>query len=308
MSTRTPSREACARFAGGLQDVITRRLEALDGQAFQEDRWERPGGGGGRSRVILDGSLFEKAGVNFSEVDGELPEDFAGRMPGEGRRFYATGISLVLHPWSPRVPTVHANFRYIEKGGHWWFGGGSDLTPYRLYAEDARHFHRVWKSACDRHDPSYYPRFKKWCDEYFHLPHRGEARGVGGIFFDDLTGDPERLLTFWKDAASSFLEAYVPIVERRRGEVSTADEREHQLLRRGRYVEFNLLHDRGTVFGLKTGGRTESILMSLPPLVRWGYDAGRAGAIDQPQTGPDAELLDVLKRPRDWLKEEDGGS
>ena len=309
-------RERCAAHVRQLQDTITRTLGQLDGRAFQDDEWERPEGGGGRTRVILDGELFEKAGVNFSEVHGELSPEFArklGEEPGSSEsrparaeqpsdlRFYATGISLVLHPRSPRVPTVHANFRYLEKGDTWWFGGGADLTPYRLYAEDAVHFHRTWKTICDRHDPAYHPRFKKWCDEYFYLAHRKETRGVGGIFFDYLSGDSERLFAFWRDAGESFLKAYVPILERRRNESHTAGEREWQLHRRGRYVEFNLVYDRGTVFGLKTAGRIESILMSLPPLVRWGYHAGPAEAGDEGLSGPEAELLAVLRSPRDWV-------
>jgi len=295
-STSDTLRSRAARIAREAQDAITSKLEEVDGSGrFREDSWTRPGGGGGRSRILAGGRIFEKAGVNVSEVEGELTEQFAEALPGKGRVFFATGVSLVLHPWSPHVPTVHANFRYIEKGERWWFGGGSDLTPFFLREEDAVHFHRVWKAVCDRHDPSYHPRFKKWCDEYFHLPHRGEARGIGGIFFDELSGDPERLLAFWKDAAGSFLEAYVPIVERRREEPFTDADRSWQLLRRGRYVEFNLLHDRGTVFGLKTGGRIESILMSLPPLARWEYDA------PEPVSGPEAELLRVLREPREWI-------
>jgi coproporphyrinogen III oxidase len=295
-STSDTLRLRAARIAREAQDAITSKLEEVDGSGrFREDSWSRPGGGGGRSRILDGGRIFEKAGVNVSEVEGELGEQFSEALPGKGRMFFATGVSLVLHPRSPRVPTVHANFRYIEKGESWWFGGGSDLTPFFLCEEDAVHFHRVWKAVCDRHDRSYYPRFKKWCDEYFYLPHRGEARGIGGIFFDELSGDPERLLAFWKDAAGSFLEAYVPIVERRRDEPYTDADRSWQLLRRGRYVEFNLLHDRGTVFGLKTGGRIESILMSLPPLVRWEYDA------PEPISGPEAELLRVLREPRKWI-------
>jgi coproporphyrinogen III oxidase len=288
-------RGRAARAARDLQAAITARLEALDGGRFREDIWSRPGGGGGRTRVLSGGAVFEKAAVNFSEVEGELSEEFAARLGGPSRSFFATGVSLVLHPGSPRIPTVHANFRYLEKGDRWWFGGGSDLTPYRLYEEDARHFHAVWKRVCDRHDPSYHPRFKKWCDEYFYLPHRGEARGIGGIFFDDLTGDAEAIFRFWKEAGDAFLEAYEPIVERRRAEGFSEEERTHQLIRRGRYVEFNLLYDRGTVFGLKTSGRVESILVSLPPLVRWEYDRRF------PDDGPEAELLRVLTKPRDWI-------
>ncbi|MEM7234471.1 MAG: oxygen-dependent coproporphyrinogen oxidase [Planctomycetota bacterium] len=290
-------RDTYSTQAKDIQDQITRRIEEIDGGRFREDSWEREGGGGGRSRVLEDGEIFEKAGVNFSEVHGSLSEDFSGQLPGEGSDFFAAGISLVMHPRSPMVPTVHANFRYIEKGDKAWFGGGADLTPYYLVEDDAVHFHRTWKTVCDRHDPEFHPRFKAWCDEYFHLTHRQEARGVGGIFFDYLDVD-EKHSAFWADAGGAFLDAYVPIVERRKNDSYGEEERLHQLRRRGRYVEFNLIYDRGTVFGLKTGGRTESILMSLPPLVRWDYDAA-------PEPGTrEAELIDVLKNPRDWLEDE----
>ena len=297
---RATLRESCARFLQGLQDRIAGELSRIDGGRFREDLWQRPGGGGGRSRVLLAGAVFEKAGVNFSEVHGELAEEISKALPGGGRSFYATGVSLVLHPQNPMAPAVHANFRFVQRGDRAWFGGGSDLTPSYLFEEDARHFHRVWKTVCDRHDPSYYPRFKKWCDEYFYLPHRGETRGVGGIFFDYLEGDLPQTFAFFRDAGEAFLEAYLPIIERRRGERYGPAEREHQLLRRGRYVEFNLLQDRGTAFGLKTGGRTESILMSLPPLVRWSYDVAAAPG------SREALLLDVLRRPRDWCGDERG--
>lgn len=279
-----------------LQDRIAAALEDLDGrQRFREDAWERPGGGGGRSRVLADGGVFEKAGVNFSEVHGEMSPEFAAQVPGEGRRFTATGVSLVLHPHSPLVPTVHANFRFLTKGDNQWFGGGSDLTPYYPYRADVIHFHRVWKRVCGRHGPPVdYPRFKTWCDEYFYLPHRGEARGVGGIFFDYLEGDFDRLLAFVQDCGLAFLDAYLPIARRRKDEAYTAEQRAFQEYRRGRYVEFNLLYDRGTVFGLKTGGRVESILMSLPPRVRWVYDY-------HPAPGSrEAELTDHYLKPRDW--------
>jgi coproporphyrinogen III oxidase len=278
-----------------LQDRICSALDAEDGAArFREDAWQRPGGGGGRSRVLAGGALFEKAGVNFSEVHGELKPDFARSLPGDGLAFYATGVSLVLHPQSPMVPTVHANFRHLRRGSASWFGGGADLTPYYPEREDVVHFHRTLKGACDRHDPSFYPRFKAEADAYFYLPHRGETRGVGGIFFDYLQRHPERDLAFVADAGAAFLEAYLPIARRRREAPWGERERQFQLLRRGRYVEFNLLYDRGTVFGLKTDGRTESILMSLPPLVRWEYDA-------QPEPGSrEADLANWLK-PQDWL-------
>ena len=287
-------RSECSAFAQRLQETISRKLEEIDGKSFTEDVWERPGGGGGRTRILENGGLFEKAGVNYSEVYGEISDELRS-FPGEGSEFYAAGISLVLHPRHPRVPTAHANFRYLERGEAWWFGGGADLTPYRLYEEDARHFHTVWKETCDRHDRQYYPRFKKWCDEYFYLPHRKEARGVGGIFFDLLTGDAPQILSFWKDAGGAFLAAYLPIVERRRREDSTEEERQFQLIRRGRYVEFNLMYDRGTIFGLKTGGRIESILMSLPPLVSWEYD------VSWPPGSPEEKLLAVMREPRDWV-------
>jgi coproporphyrinogen III oxidase len=287
-------REAQAWFEE-LQGRICDGLEAEDGGArFRADRWQRPGGGGGLSRVLVDGDVFEKAGVNFSAVHGTLRPEFAGTLPGDGLEFFASGVSLVLHPKSPRVPTVHANFRCLRRGSALWFGGGADLTPYYPVREDAVHFHRTWKTVCDRHDPTFYPRFKKWCDEYFYLPHRGETRGVGGIFFDQLQRDRARDFAFVRDAGDAFLEAYLPIVKRRRHDAYGDRERQFQLLRRGRYVEFNLLYDRGTVFGLKTDGRTESILMSLPPLVRWDYDP------QFPAGSPEADLANWL-RPTDWL-------
>jgi coproporphyrinogen III oxidase len=282
-----------------LQTEICDGLAREDGTSdFSSDHWTRDGGGGGVSRVLVDGAVFEKGGVNWSRVDGELPEDFAAQIPGEGRAFRATGVSLVIHPRSPLVPTTHANFRMLEKGGKCWFGGGADLTPYYLFREDAEHFHRTLKAACDKHAPiGDYARFKKWCDEYFFLPHRGETRGVGGIFFDYLDGSDselENVFAFVRDVGRSFLAAYLPIVQRRRGLPYGDAERHWQLLRRGRYVEFNLIYDRGTVFGLKTKGRTESILMSLPPLVRWEYD------VKVEPGSREAELLAALT-PTDWL-------
>jgi coproporphyrinogen III oxidase len=304
-------------FFAELQDEICASLESLDGAArFREDLWVRDRGGGGRTRIMEAGALFEKAGVNFSEVDGRFDEAFAAKMPvGEGSKFFATGISLVLHPSNPFVPTVHANFRYLERGSGSWFGGGTDLTPYYPQMEDVIHFHRTLKEACDKFDPWYYPRFKKWCDEYFFIKHRDEPRGVGGIFFDYLTGkhadEPleagdkrpsvdrgiEFVFQFVQGVARAFLPAYVPIAEKRRGEPFSEREREFQLIRRGRYVEFNLVYDRGTHFGLQTRGRTESILMSLPPVVRWAYDY-------HPEPGSrEAEAWEFF-RPRNWLREE----
>jgi coproporphyrinogen III oxidase len=278
-----------------LQDEICAGLQQADGSAtFREDAWVRPGGGGGRTRVLEEGAVFEKAGVNVSAVWGELPEALAAKM-GEGpRAFFATGVSLVIHPRNPHVPTTHANYRYFERGDRFWFGGGADLTPYYPVLQDVQHFHRTLRDACDRHDPTYYPRFKAWCDAYFFIKHREETRGVGGIFFDNLEGDRDKLLAFVTDAARAFLPAYLPIVERRRDVPHGDRERTFQLQRRGRYVEFNLVHDRGTLFGLETQGRIESILMSLPPLVRWDYDVQHAAGT------PEAALRDFL-RPRDWL-------
>ncbi len=284
-------------YVEDLQDRICAALEAVDGGRFREDRWTRDGGGGGRTRVLEGGRVFEKAGVNTSAVFGELDPDFARELQGEGTAFFATGVSLVLHPRSPRIPTAHANFRYLEQGGGAWFGGGADLTPYYLVDADARHFHRTFRAACDAHDPAYYPRFKAECDRYFHLPHRGEARGVGGIFFDGLGADDahdlEARFAFLRDAGDAFVPAYRPLVEAHLDDPWGEGERAWQLLRRGRYVEFNLVYDRGTLFGLKTGGRIESILMSLPPVVHYPYD---------PRTpGPEeARLMEVLRAPRDW--------
>jgi coproporphyrinogen III oxidase len=271
-------RSQTQEFFSSLQDKICRALEAADGKAkFREDQWHREGGGGGRTRVMEGGAIFEKAGVNFSAVAGTLPEEFArkigeGVAGAEGREFFATGVSLVLHPYNPYIPTVHANFRFLEKGNANWFGGGTDLTPYYPFREDVVHFHQTLKDACDKHGADHYPRFKKWCDEYFFIKHRNETRGVGGIFFDYFQGDTEKIFAFVKDAGEAFLPAYLPIVERRQDIEFGEREKSFQLIRRGRYAEFNLVYDRGTTFGLETRGRTESILMSLPPLASWVYD------------------------------------
>lgn len=294
-----------------LQDRICAALEAVEAAStpagspparFRRDRWERPGGGGGVSAVLSEGAVFEKAGVNFSEVHGQLQPDFAATMPGDGTAFFATGVSLVLHPRCPYAPTTHANFRFLRRGSAAWFGGGADLTPYYPFLEDAVHFHRVLAAACEKHDPEYYPRFKAWCDEYFFLKHRGETRGVGGLFFDYLPGEPRTLAAlkkvqrFWRDCGDAFIPAYLPIIERRKDQPWGERQRNFQLYRRGRYVEFNLLYDRGTVFGLKTDGRVESILMSLPPLVRWEYDY-------RPPAGSEEAALSEFLKPRDWLGE-----
>jgi len=299
-------RERARRYFEQLQDRICTALEEVDGQArFVEDLWRHEprdgeGSGGGRTRVIRDGAVFEKGGVSLAAVGGELSERLAARLETERQGFHATGISLVLHPESPLVPTVHMNLRYLELATprperRAWFGGGADLTPYYLEPRDARWFHGRLKQACDRHGPELYPRFKKACDEYFFLPHRGEARGIGGLFFDYLADDLERVFDFVRDVGDAFVEAYLPIVERHASRSWTAEQKLWQRLRRGRYVEFNLLHDRGTLFGLETGGRTESILMSLPPDARWEYDHRATGG------SPEAELLQALREPRDWV-------
>ena len=281
-----------------LQDEICATLELLDGtEKFFQESWSRPGGGGGRTRILSEGAIFEKAGVNFSAVHGDAVESTVDTPIS----FFATGVSLVLHPRSPKIPTVHANFRYFEQSDRQaWFGGGMDLTPYYLDVEDAFHFHHTLKTVCDKHDATYYPRFKKWCDEYFYIKHREETRGIGGIVFDYLSGstvrEREELFTFVQDAAHAFLPAYVPIVEKHRSEAYTDQEKHWQLLRRGRYVEFNLVYDRGTRFGLETNGRIESILMSLPSVARWEYDVHPA------QGSPEAKLEAVLKQPREWAE------
>ncbi len=304
-------------FFRQLQDRICAALEGLDGGRFHEDTWQRDGGGGGRSRVLSGGRVFEKAGVNFSDVHGEMPGaggGLAASLPGGGTAFRATGISLVLHPRNPRVPTVHANFRRIERGTAGWFGGGADLTPYYVVDEDATHFHRSLQAACDRHDAVLFARCKRWCDRYFFLPHRNEPRGIGGIFFDYLgaggeaaagdgaaqtapfESDPEAVFAFVRDAGLAFLPAYLPIAQRRQGDPTNERERDWQLHRRGRYAEFNLVYDRGTVFGLKTAGRVESILMSLPPEVRWTYGYEPAAGSEE------ARSLAAIVAARDWVQ------
>lgn len=296
--------DAVRNYLLDLQDRICSALEQVDAEAqFHEDRWERPAGGGGRTRVISDGVVLEKGGVNFSEVHGEgLPASASAHRPElAGRSFRAMGVSLVIHPLNPYVPTSHANVRLFvaEKAGTepvWWFGGGYDLTPYYPFAEDCRHWHRVASEACEPFGADVYPRFKRWCDEYFYLRHRDETRGVGGLFFDDLNEwDFDTTFAFIRAVGDSYLDAYLPVVERRKGRSFGERERHFQLYRRGRYVEFNLVYDRGTLFGLQSGGRTESILMSLPPLARWEYDW-------HPQPGsPEQELYQHYLKPREWL-------
>lgn len=300
---------AVEQWLQGLQDRICAGLEALDGAArFHEDAWTRAEGGGGRSRVMTEGAVFEQAGVNFSHVEGStLPPAATVRRPQlAGRSFRAMGVSLVVHPRNPYVPTSHANLRLFvahaaDEAPVWWFGGGFDLTPYYGFEEDARAWHRSAQAACLPFGEQVYPRYKQWCDDYFHLKHRGEQRGVGGLFFDDLDEwGFERCFAFTQAVGDHYLAAYAPIVERRRDLPYGERERDFQLYRRGRYVEFNLVYDRGTVFGLQTGGRTESILMSLPPLVKWRYGwAPPAGSAE-------ARLYTDFLRPRDWLGEAAG--
>ena len=289
-----------------LQDTITSKLEELDGNAkFQQDLWEREEGGGGRTRVIENGSVFEKGGVNISRVHGPLPKSMQNYFGVEDVDFFACGLSLVIHPKNPMVPTVHANWRYFEmydKNGNivdQWFGGGQDLTPYYLFDEDAAHFHTICKKACDAHNREFYPNYKKKCDEYFWNSHRNEARGIGGLFFDYCKATEQTSMVDWYNyvtgVGDSFLEAYAPIVEKRKGLPYSKDQRDWQEIRRGRYVEFNLVHDKGTLFGLKTNGRIESILMSLPPHVQWRYD-------HHPEKGSEEEkLIAVLQNPKNWV-------
>jgi coproporphyrinogen III oxidase len=286
-----------------LQDSICEAVQKEDGQAFREDSWNREEGGGGRSRVLEEGNVFEKAGVNFSHVFGSrLPASATAQRPElAGRSFQAMGVSLVIHPRNPYVPTSHANVRFFvaEKDGEepiWWFGGGFDLTPYYGNDEDVMHWHSVAREACMPFGEDVYPRFKQWCDDYFFLKHRNEPRGVGGLFFDDLNEwDFDTCFAFMRSVGDAYIPAYLPIVQRRRDTDYGDRERNFQLYRRGRYVEFNLVYDRGTIFGLQTGGRTESILMSLPPLVRWQYDW-------QPEAGtPEAVLYERYLKPRDWV-------
>ena len=292
-------------YIQGLQDTITSKLETVDGKAkFQEDLWKRPEGGGGRTRVIENGNIFEKGGVNISAVHGALPQSMQTYFGVKDADFFACGLSLVLHPKNPFVPTVHANWRYFEmynKVGaivDQWFGGGQDLTPYYLFEEDAEHFHAICKKACDMHGRDFYAQYKKRCDDYFWNSHRNEARGVGGLFFDYLKANQSKDMNAWynfvTEVGNSFLEAYIPIVLKRKSLEYNKQHRDWQEIRRGRYVEFNLVHDKGTLFGLRTNGRIESILMSLPPHVQWRYD-------HQPETGSEeAKLLEVLKNPKEW--------
>lgn len=314
ITDHSPMRLRMESFIKAQQKEIVRALEEVDGTPFTIDKWERSEGGGGITCVLQNGKVFEKAGVNTSVVYGRLPRAAIQKMRAnhkaldpdvESLPFFAAGLSMVLHPSNPMAPTVHLNYRYFETADElgntnaWWFGGGCDLTPSYLFDEDAIHFHKTIKSACDRHDPEYYPKFKTWCDEYFRNKHRSESRGIGGIFFDDLdseTKDREQLFSFVQDCLKSFLPSYIPIINRRKDLPFTEEEKRWQQLRRGRYVEFNLVHDRGTAFGLNTpGSRVESILMSLPLTARWEY-------MHEPEKGSREErLVGVLREPREWV-------
>tara|TARA_B100001093_G_scaffold133773_1_gene126454 strand:+ start:372 stop:1280 length:909 start_codon:yes stop_codon:yes gene_type:complete len=289
-----------------LQKRICNTIEDLDGKAkFKEDKWQRPGGGGGKTRIISQGRLIEKGGVNISAVYGKIPELLKQKFSVKEATFFASGLSLVLHSHNPHVPTVHANWRYFEMYNtnnqiiKSWFGGGSDLTPFYLVEKDVTHFHQVLKNMCDRHNPNFYKDFKSACDSYFFNTHRNESRGVGGIFYDYLRENSniswKNLLAFQIDSGNSFLEAYLPIIEKHQFDTFSEKQKYWQEIRRGRYVEFNLLHDRGTLFGIKTKGRTESILMSLPSRVRWDYDF-------KPEKDSEEEkFIQSLKSPKDWV-------
>jgi len=300
-------KEEWIHFIRQLQDKICTALELEDGRArFHEDDWIRTEGGGGRSRIISNGDVFEKGGVNISEVFGEVTDPMRNQLGIDGKRWFAAGLSLVLHPTNPFVPTVHANYRYFELYNEKneivdrWFGGGTDLTPYYLIKEDATHFHQTYKKICDQYDPVLYPEFKKNCDQYFVNRHRNnERRGIGGIFYDYQRPDLERQDFFWlnfaRDCGEGFLSAYLPIVQKRKMYLFSKEEKYWQEIRRGRYVEFNLIHDRGTIFGLKTNGRVESILMSLPPTVRFDFDHHPA------EGSPEDDLLQACLTPREWV-------
>jgi len=301
-----PDSQMVKQYLQQLQQNICEALEQLDGSAkFIEDAWLRPLGGGGKSKVLVDGAVFEQAGVNFSHVTGDaMPGSATAHRPElAGRSFEAMGVSLVIHPRNPYVPTTHANVRFFiarkpDADPVWWFGGGFDLTPYYPFLEDVQQWHRQAQALCQPFGDEVYPKYKKWCDEYFYLPHRQETRGVGGLFFDDLNaGGFDQCFAFMQAVGNGFIEQYRPVVQKRKDTPYGERERQFQLYRRGRYVEFNLVYDRGTLFGLQTGGRTESILMSMPPLVRWQYSY-------QPEPGtPEADLYQNYLKPRDWLSQ-----
>lgn len=294
------TKEEIANWFKDLQDSICLSLEKLDGKSrFHEDKWERPEGGGGRSRVIKEGELIEKGGVNFSAVSGPTPEKILNALKLDQADFFATGVSIVLHPKNPWVPIIHMNVRYFEmSNGIWWFGGGIDLTPHVVIEDKASSFHRHLKETCDKHDKTYYSKFKGWADDYFFVKHRNETRGIGGIFFDRLGAEEGKTKTnhwdFVKDVGETFIPAYVDAVNELRNKSYTDLDKNWQKIRRGRYVEFNLVHDKGTKFGLDTNGRTESILMSLPPEANWEYS-------HEPQTDQQKETLQLLKKGIDWV-------
>ena len=298
--------DSVRRYLSHLQESICSEIERCDNkEKFLVDDWERETGGGGRTRVLNNGAVFEQAGVNFSEVYGSnLPASATAHRPElAGRNFRAMGVSLVIHPHNPYIPTSHANVRFFiaqkpDVDPVWWFGGGFDLTPYYGNQEDCKHWHQTAKTACDPFGEDTYHKYKTWCDEYFYLRHRNEPRGIGGLFFDDLnTPDFDTAFAFMQSVGNHYLPAYIPIVEKRKSIEYGERERDFQLYRRGRYVEFNLVYDRGTLFGLQSGGRTESILMSLPPLVKWKYNY-------QPETGTaEAELYETYLKPKDWINE-----
>ncbi|MEM8524277.1 MAG: oxygen-dependent coproporphyrinogen oxidase [Bacteroidota bacterium] len=300
-TNNTITKEQVSTYFQSLQDDICRALESLDGAGkFQEDAWQRPGGGGGRSRVI-EGQLIEKGGVNFSAVHGTMPEKIAKGLQMDGGEFFATGVSIVLHPKSPMIPIIHMNVRYFEANQkQWWFGGGIDLTPHYVVKEDAQYFHQQLKNVCDQHHVDYYPKFKEWADDYFYVHHRKETRGIGGIFFDRLSSQDgftrAKRFDFVKDVGEAFAPIYTHLASKSKSLPYGEQERTWQRLRRGRYVEFNLVWDRGTKFGLETDGRTESILMSLPPQANWVYDyQAEAGSRE-------AETLEWLRKGVDWVK------
>ena len=293
-------------FIKNLQDKITKEFELIDGnEFFTEDVWQRKEGGGGRTRILQNGGVFEKGGVNISKVYGKLPKSMQSYFKVRDVDFFACGLSLVMHPKNPMIPTVHANWRYFEmydKRGEiidQWFGGGLDLTPYYIFKEDIEHFHGICKKVCEGHNKTFYKNFKKNCDQYFYNSHRNEARGVGGLFFDYCKANDKTTINDWykfvTDVANSFLDSYTPIIKKRKDMSYGEKERNWQEIRRGRYVEFNLVHDKGTLFGLKTNGRIESILMSLPPHVQWKYNY-----TPEPNS-KEEELINILKQPKNWI-------
>jgi coproporphyrinogen III oxidase len=300
-ATTTLSKETISAWFMQLQDKICAALEQTDGKArFEEDAWQREAGGGGRSRVIQHGQVFEKGGVNFSAVQGPTPPVILKAFNLPEADFYATGVSIVLHPNSPHVPIIHMNVRYFEMtNGTWWFGGGIDLSPAYVTEADARFFHAGLKATCDKHSADYYPEFKNWADEYFYIPHRKETRGIGGIFFDRLESSKgkskEELFRFVQDVGETFVPLYTQLVARNMDRPFTDTQKQWQLLRRGRYVEFNLVYDKGTKFGLDTDGRTESILMSLPEMASWVYNHKTIAG------SPEEQTLKLLKKGMDWV-------